>query len=144
MSNIPERSQALEPTFTPLLETAKGLMLGVMSGLPYEISLENPDKDTYFTFNKDGLSYGAMFMDNKLADPLMYGLTDAMLLSMIHHRYSEMAKVNPELAKAVASLENALQEVHANEVRLIAETADAATAAATAAQQQAEADAAAQ
>lgn len=143
MSNVPSSQETSEPTAAPLMDTAKGLTLSAMSGLPYPIAMENPDKNTYFTFAKGGLSYGALFMDNKLELESNYGVTDAMLLAVVHHRYSELAKIDPTMKTVVDKLDAVLREVHEIEVRLV-EVAKARQEAAAEllAQQQAAANAA--
>ena len=143
MSNVPSSQETSEPTATPLMDTAKGLTLNVMSKLPYAIAMENPDPDTYFTYTKDGLSYGALFMDSKLDLEGNYGITDAMLLAVVHHRYSEMAKSQLGLKTLADLLDTALRQVHQNEMQLVAtRKAEEAAAAELLAQQQAAANAA--
>ena len=108
----------VEPTAIPILETAKGLSLNAMSDLPYAMAIDT-DPNSYYTFTKDGLTYGALFLENQANNPRMFGISDAMLLAIVHHRYQALAKANPELIVAVNKLEDALMEVHENEEHAI-------------------------
>lgn len=111
-------SDITEPTPTPILETAKGLSLNAMSGLPYNPAIET-DPNLYYTFTKEGLTYGALFMENQAANPQLYGISDAMLLAIVHHRYTALAKANPLLLTTAKLVEDALMAVHEQEEHLV-------------------------
>ena len=101
-----------ESSTTEVIYTsAKGLNVVDKGGLPFEVHVAEPDRNNYFTLEKDGVTFGSLFMDVRKDSNESYGLTDAMLIAVVKHRYGVMAQSMPELQKLVDQLGEVLETV---------------------------------
>ncbi len=92
-----------------IYESAKGLQVTDQGGLPFQVHLPNPDRNGYFTLDKDGVTFGSLFMDVRQDSVESYGLTDAILIAIVKRRYERMAVAMPDLQNVVTQLDKVLE-----------------------------------